>query len=190
MRFAQSDFGANPIPLLRVSFPSAWGSEPCEGAALALCPPPRPPHPSPFPPHIQWGRKVAAGSAFSLRSHGGAEMPLRLPLLHRPARTGTEERVVLNPGTRIGPGRRERSSRRGRESPRSRERCPGPRGAALPPLAKGSAPWGLAIRVRIGSETALCFLSLLQRLCLAARAGCGVLGHSSQTQMAQERAPR
>lgn len=91
------------------------------------------------------------------------------------------ERAVLNlPGTRIGPGRREKSSRRGRESPRSRERCPGPRGAALPPLAKGSAPWGLTIRGRIGLETALCFL-LLQRLCSAARAGRGALGHGSQT---------
>lgn len=94
---------------LWASFLSAGGSEACEGAALCA---PLPPHPSPFPRHIQWGRKVAAGAALSPRSRGGAAVPLCLPLSQRPARTGTGRASSPKP-----PGHRDRAREEGEEQP-------------------------------------------------------------------------
>lgn len=168
-----------------MSFLSAGGSEPCEGQRW-LCVPP-----APLIPPLSPG--TCSGAARSLQglpslSARTAEQQCLCVYRFCTARRGRAQggRDVLNLlGSRIGPGKRERS-RRGRESPRSRERCPGPQGAALPPLAKGSASWGLTIGGRIGLETALCFLSLLQGLRSAARAGRGVLGHSYRPRVAQE----
>lgn len=79
-------------------------------------------------------------------------------------------------GTGAAAGRLERSGPDGGSvSPRPRTPLPGPRGAALPSLAKRSAPWGLSIRGRIGMVTPLCVRLLLWRLRPAAGAGRGVV---------------
>lgn len=101
-------------------------------------------------------------------------MPLCLSLLHRPERTGGGRASCAK-----SPGHRRSGREEGERSGRRRLCVPAPPDTAardrgellsLPSLAKGSAPWGLLIRGRIGTENPLCSCLLLWRQRPAARA--------------------